>query len=277
MDITEREVSAAWDRNAPLWTERVRAGADLYREAFNNPCFLQFVPDFAGLDVIDLGCGEGTNTRLFARRGARMTGVDLSAAMIDAARTHEEREPLGIDYCVASFTSLIGFTDDRYDAAVSTMAMMDCPDFAAAAREAYRVVKPGGRFVFNVLHPCFITPALRWIQDDGGRVQALAVGGYFLAEPFVEYWRFTKGPEAEQYPKFEVPRFPRRLETYINSLVEAGFRIVRMHEPRPSLAMVAEYPWLARWREHAAIFLYFAAEKPGSTAAPSRTLAGKDA
>ena len=71
--------------------------------------------------------------------------------------------------------------------------------------------------------------------------------------------------------------FPRRLETYINSLVEAGFRIVRMQEPRPSLAMVAEYSWLARWREHAAIFLYFAAEKPGSTAAPSRTLAGKDA
>jgi hypothetical protein len=56
---------------------------------------------------------------------------------------------------------------------------------------------------------------------------------------------------------------------HVNGLVEAGFRIARIHEPRPTAAMAHPYPWLARWREHTAIFLYLAAEKPGS-AEPAR-------
>jgi 2-polyprenyl-3-methyl-5-hydroxy-6-metoxy-1,4-benzoquinol methylase len=267
MTVTDTDVTAAWDRNAPLWTERVRAGADLYREAFNNPSFLAFVPDLQGLDVIDLGCGEGSNTRLFARKGARMTGVDLSPVMIGLAREQEKREPLGIEFHATSFGDLSVFAENRFDAAISTMALMDCADFAAAARATYRVVKPGGVFAFSVLHPCFVTPRLRWIRDESGREQALAVGGYFDRESSVERWRFNKDPEADKFPEFEVPRFPRRLETYVNGLIEAGFRIARLQEPQPTDAMVATYPWLARWQRHAAIFLYVAAQKPAASAA----------
>jgi SAM-dependent methyltransferase len=260
--IDEAEVLAAWERNAPVWTDRVRAGADLFREAFNNPSFLAFLPDLTDKEVIDLGCGEGSNTRIFARRGGRMTGVDLSPTMIEAARELEEREHLGIAYHVTSFTDLSAFPDARFDAAVSTMALMDSPDFAGAAREAYRVLKPGVLFVFSVLHPCFITSGLRWIRDESGAEQALAIGGYFETESFVEHWRFSNDPDGERFPKFEVPGFPRQLETYINGVIEAGFQITKILEPRPTAAMSAIYPWLLRWRQHAAIFFYLAAEKP---------------
>jgi SAM-dependent methyltransferase len=265
MTMTENDVSAAWDRNARLWTERVRAGADLYREAFNNPSFVAFVPDLRGLAVIDLGCGEGTNTRLLARNGTRVTAVDLSPSMIALAREQERREPLGIEYRVGSFTDLSEFCDGCFDAAVSTMALMDSADFAAAARATYRVLKPEGFFVFSVLHPCFVTPRLRWIRDEGGREQALAVGDYFESKSSVEHWRFSKDPDAEKFPEFEVPRFPHRLETYVNGLIKAGFRITGLHEPQPTAAMVAKYPWLGRWQRHAAIFLYLAADKPAAS------------
>ena len=264
MPIDEDEVRQAWDRNAPLWTDRVRAGMDLYRDVFNNPCFLAALPDLAGRDVIDLGCGEGTNTRLIARRGARMTGIDLSPRMIAAARAEEQREPLGIVYEVASCTERTPFPDGRFDAAVSTMALMDSPDFPGAARETFRLLKPGAPFIFSVLHPCFITPSIRWLKDAERNDAELVVSRYFDESSFIERRRFSKDPEAERFDKFEVPRFPRRLETYVNGLIEAGFRITRLTEPRPTEEMAAAYPWLARWRDHAAIFLYVTAEKPGA-------------
>ena len=51
-------------------------------------------------DVLDAGCGEGYNTRILARGGARMTGVDLSERMIELAQAEERRAPLGIRYVV---------------------------------------------------------------------------------------------------------------------------------------------------------------------------------
>jgi SAM-dependent methyltransferase len=99
MALGEDEVAAAWDANAATWVAHVRAGYDLYRDLFTLPAFLAFLPDLGGLEVIDLGCGEGHNTRVLARRGARMTGVDLSARMIAAARASEAAAPLGIVYC----------------------------------------------------------------------------------------------------------------------------------------------------------------------------------
>ena len=89
MELGEDEIAAAWDANAATWTAHVRAGYDLYREVFTLPAFLAFIPDLGGLEVIDLGCGEGSNTRALARLGACMTGVDLAPRMIAAARAGE--------------------------------------------------------------------------------------------------------------------------------------------------------------------------------------------
>src|SRR5579872_5045033 len=99
-DDDEAEIAALWDRNAATWVHDVRAGRDRYREVWNNPAFLAFLPDLVGLEILDLGCGEGRNTRLFAEHGGRMTGIDLSPAMIEAARATESERPLGIRYAV---------------------------------------------------------------------------------------------------------------------------------------------------------------------------------
>ena len=261
MALGEDEVAAAWDANAATWVAHVRAGYDRYRELFTLPAFLAFVPDLAGLEVIDLGCGEGRNTRALARRGARMTGVDLSPEMIAAARASEAKEPLGIVYREGSFTRLDGCADMSFDAAVSTMALMDSPDFAAAARATYRVLRPGGGFWFSVLHPCFVTPGLQWLRDAAGNETGLTVAGYFSDQPYLEHWRFSKAPETSSAEPFRTPRFPRRLEDYVDGLCAAGFRITRIAEPRPTAAVCRAHPWFARWTRHAALILLIAATK----------------
>jgi SAM-dependent methyltransferase len=257
---TDAEVAQAWDQNSDLWVRHVRAGWDKLRETFNNPMFFAFAPELDGREIIDLGCGEGRNTREIARRGARVTGIDVSHKMIAAAQAMEASEPLGISYRVASFSRLDGCADGSFDLALSTMALMDGPDFAGAAREAYRVLRPGGGFYFSVLHPCFVTPRQKWVRNELGEEVGFEVGDYFIDEVHIDRWRFKAAPE-EDGALFAVPRFPHRMETYINGLCDAGFRITKMQEPRPTEDMVAAYPRLARFRRQIPIFVYFAAEK----------------
>jgi SAM-dependent methyltransferase len=263
--LDEAAVAAAWDRNAATWTQEVRAGFDFYRELYTLPAFLDFVPSMTGQRIIDLGCGEGSNTRRFAKLGGMMTGVDLSAEMIRHARRKEEEEPLGIAYEVGSFNELSPFADGQFDCAVSTMALMDGPDLPAAMRATSRVLKPSGTLCFSVLHPCFITPAIRWLTDEEGSHLGLRVGRYFERSPFVEYWRFSRRPNATMLQPneepFEVPRFPRTLSDYINAVSEAGFRIVKIEEPRPSEEMARRYDWLNRWYQHAPLVLFILAVK----------------
>ncbi len=65
--IRESEVAAQWDRNAEVWADQVRKNFDIFRVHWNNPAFLEFIGDLNGKNVLDAGCGEGTNTRIFAR------------------------------------------------------------------------------------------------------------------------------------------------------------------------------------------------------------------
>jgi ubiquinone/menaquinone biosynthesis C-methylase UbiE len=158
--IDDREVAAAWDVNAPRWTAEVRAGHDRIHEVFTSPQFFEFIPDLSGLQVIDLGCGEGRYTRSLARRGAHLTGVDISPGMLERARQEESREPLGIRYQLDSSALLQSFAENSFDAAVSTMALMDTPDFPAVARQAFRVIRPGGGFYFRRAASMFHDPRL---------------------------------------------------------------------------------------------------------------------
>lgn len=261
--LSESDVAQQWNLNADLWTEQVRAGWDIYREHWNNPAFLPFVGDLAGKDVLDAGCGEGYNTRIFARRGGRMIGVDLSPRMIERAREEERREPLGIRYEVTSYSDLGAFADDSFDACVSTMALMDGPDFPGAMREIRRVMKPGAPLCFSILHPCFATKGLGWLNDAGGHPVKFTVADYFDDTPWVDRWKFGHAPNAAQVENFRVPRFDRTLSHYLNALLDAGLVFERIDEPRASEDACRRFPALQRWRDHIPLYLHVRARKHG--------------
>ena len=260
--IRESEVAAQWDRNADVWAEQVRNRWDIFREHWNNPAFLEFAGDLSGKTVLDAGCGEGHNTRMFARRGAQITGVDLSAKMIEFARAEELREPLGIGYERASFTDLANFSANSFDAVISTMALMDGPDFPAAMREFVRVLRPGGTLAYSILHPCFTTKGFGWVRDDSGRAIKFTVADYFNDEAWVERWKFAYAPNASQVEAFSVPRFDRTLAYYINSVLAAGLRLEEIREPRaPESACALNSVAFQKFRDHIPLFLYVRASK----------------
>ena len=241
--MDEKTVADYWDRNAPAWIEMSRAGYDRCRDLFNGLQFHELLGDVSGLSGLDVGCGEGHNTRLAARAGARMTAVDVSRVFLDAARATEQAEPLGIDYREGSAMDL-PFADDQFDFVMSTMCFQDVPDPLEAIRQAARVVRPGGFVQFSMTHPCFQTPKWEWVRDAAGRREALLVGEYFARKDHVDTWTFGAAP-AEMRAKhrpFEVPYFPRTLSDILNTTIQAGLCIECIAEPTPTDEVLAEHP-----------------------------------
>jgi ubiquinone/menaquinone biosynthesis C-methylase UbiE len=253
--MEDEEVGRHWEENAEAWTVLSRKGYDVYRDALNTPAFLALLPDVAGRSGIDIGCGEGHNTRLVAQRGAKMCAVDIARTFIRFAEEEDARAPLGIEYRVASATSL-PYADGRFDFAIATMSLMDVSDLAGALKETHRVLAPGGFFQFSILHPCFVPDHRKEVRDASGRSIAVTIAGYFDSVPGdIETWSFSAAPEEERsrFPPFRIPRFHRTLSVWVNALLRAGFAIEAIEEPRPSVETIARFPRL----DHAGIAPFF--------------------
>jgi SAM-dependent methyltransferase len=235
-----------WDENAEVWTKLSRMGVNIYRDDFNTPAFLSILPEIKGLAGLDIGCGEGTDTRLLAKLGAVMTGLDVSKRFIRYAREEEAREPLGIRYEDASAWH-IPFPEDSFDFITATMALMDIPQPERAIKEAHRVLKPDGFFQFSITHPCFDTPHKKWVDDQNGKHIAMEVGDYFNGiDGVVEEWifGFTPNDLKGELRKFRIPRFTRTLSWWLNALIDAGFIIEHVLEPTATDDTIRRFPHL---------------------------------
>lgn len=266
MTMTRTEAAACWEANAETWTRHARAGLDVYRDRVNTPAFLAMLPPIAGLHGLDVGCGEGGNTRELARRGARMTALDMSPTFLRHAREAEIAEPLGIEYVHAD-AACPPFTDEAFDFATAFMSLMDMPDQAAALAEAFRVLRPGGFLQFSILHPCFVPPHRRVLREaDGTTVRAIEVGGYFdVIDGRVDRWWFGAASQEERarVPPFQEPRFHRTLSAWINLVVAGGFMVERLGEPYADEATAAAVPAVADTRV-APLFLHVRGRKPAA-------------
>jgi ubiquinone/menaquinone biosynthesis C-methylase UbiE len=248
--LDDRQVGRYWEQNAETWTKLARMGMDVTRDHVNTPAFLSILPDITGLRGLDIGCGEGHNTRILASLGARMTGIDISKTFISHAHKKESEKPLGIHYEIANAVEL-HFPDNSFEFAASFMALMDMAEPQGAISEAQRVIKPGGFFQFSIIHPCFGSPPSKWIDDEKGRHIARQCWDYFK-EGFltIEKWIFYKTPPElkARLGKFQVPRFHFTLASWMNMLIEAEFVIEHLHEPSASDEVLERLPEFADTR-----------------------------
>ena len=248
--MNTREVGRYWESNARAWTTLSRQGWDVYRDALNTPSFLTLLPEIADRSGLDIGCGEGHNTRLLAARGARMVAIDLVPAFIEYAREAEHENPLGIHYTVASGEAL-PFGPERFDFTTAFMSLMDMPGPQEVLREAWRVLRFGGFLQFSITHPCFFPPHRRQLRNERGQPCAVELGRYFdRTNGEIDRWTFSAAPPETRrlYPPFEIPRFHRTLSEWLNAVVDVGFTIERIAEPQADKETAQRIPHIADTR-----------------------------
>ena len=240
------DTRAIWNANAPAWTELSRAGYDVCRDLVNTPAFLAMLPPVEGQTCLDLGCGEGHNTRLLARRGARVVALDIAESFIEAAAGQDRR---GIRYLIGD-GAVLPLRAARFDAVTAFMSLMDISDPERTLREIARVLRPGGFTQFSVTHPAATTPVRRWVNDDSGERQALAIGDYFREGPVTEKWIFGAAPAQvrDRHRPFTITYTRRTLAGWLSAVLAAGLAIEAIAEPYADEETARAHPEVADTR-----------------------------
>ncbi|MEX0285806.1 MAG: class I SAM-dependent methyltransferase [Paracoccaceae bacterium] len=135
----------AWAMDAPTWGNWQLPEAEL-----------QLLPeDMTGLDAVELGCGTGYVSAWMRRRGARVTGIDVSSGQLATARRLADQHHLDVTFLEGDAEAL-DFADASMDFAISEYGAAIWCDPDVWLREAWRVLRPGGRLVFLGSHPMTI-------------------------------------------------------------------------------------------------------------------------
>ncbi len=174
--------------------------------------------------VLDLASGQGVVARALADRGAAVVAIDASASLVSAARERDERR--GVEHRVGDARRLAELVPAAsFDAAVCILALANMSPLAPIFAGVAHALRPGGRFVAVVMHPCFRVPrASAWGWDEERKSQYRRVDRY-LSTAKVDI-RVHPGAD----PGRTVPAHHRPLEAYVNGLGAAGLVVDRLEE-----------------------------------------------
>jgi SAM-dependent methyltransferase len=171
----------------------------------------------SGRRVLEVGAGAAQCSRWLAAQGADVVATDVSASMLAAAAAIDAELGVSVPTVVADARAL-PFPDGTFDTVFTAFgAIPFVPDPAAVHREAVRVLRPGGRWVFAVTHP------VRWaFPDDPSERGLTATRSYFDRTPYVEVETDGTLGYAEHH---------RTMGDHVADLTSAGLALERFVEP----------------------------------------------
>jgi len=226
-----RETREIWDRKAEHWDAQMGEG-NAFQLGLVGPAAERLLAIRPGETVADIGCGNGVFARRLAQLGAFVVASDFSPRFIERAQARTTEHAERIDYRVVDATDeaqLLALGEGRFDAAVCNMALMDMTTIAPLLRALPRLLKPDGRFVFAVPHPCFNNNDMRMVLEQEERDGVLAERH---AVQLSNYLRLPAGKGAGM-PGEPAPHyyFHRPLSELFGACFAAGLVMDGMEEP----------------------------------------------
>ena len=199
--------------------------------AVDQPAMHSLLPPLADKRVLDLGCGFGKMCRYAIDEGAAsVVGVDISTKMLAKAR--EDTADARISYVQSALEDL-KFAPATFDVVVSSLALHYVEDYDSICANVKSWLVNGGAFVFSVEHPM---------------VTAYPVGEYLAGKDEGQHWAIDNykfdGIRHTQWIAPDVIKYHRSVETYVNTLIDKGFTIVRLLEPEATADAIRERPEL---------------------------------
>ncbi len=225
------ETRSIWNQIANFWDDRMRDGNDFQR-ILVGPASERLLNLQPGENVLEIGCGNGVFARRMAQLGASIVATDFSTQLLERAQARTTEHTDLIEYRLVDAThedEIVALGLKRFDAVVSNMAIMDMSEIDPLMRGVRQVLKPGGRFVFSLMHPCFNNMGTTLCveeSDNNGEISTT----YSIKIARYLHLTYQKGvgmigqPTPQYY-------FHRPLHALFNSCFRAGFAIDGLEEP----------------------------------------------
>lgn len=176
----------------------------------DRPAVQSLLPEVAGRDVLDAGCGPGHYAAWLARRGARVVAIDVTPEMVALARAHVAG--LAVEVREADIERPLPLADAGFDVVVCPLVLDYVRDLGPTFRELRRVARAGATLALSMGHPM---QEWAWFGD----------GIYYDVEAVAMHWKGF----GEPHPL--VRSYRRPLAAILNPLIAAGWRLDRVLEP----------------------------------------------
>ena len=227
--ITLKKIANEWDRNAILRCRQLHSGTDISHDRVLVPTILRLAGNLQRRYVLDVGCGCGCLSSAASARGGRVLAIDISAKMIAEAEK-EFGSTANLQFKTLSVENLARSHKCRFDMCLANMSIITMPDLDRALSSISTVLRPAGRLVFSIAHPCFWN---LYRKDE-----PLGTFDYWSCHPVSAPFRIS----LDQRPlPSRTTYLHRPITEYVRSLRDAGFGIESIVEPRAPRAAPSDY------------------------------------
>lgn len=218
--------STSWEAVAHWYNGWVGEEGSKHHRRLALPAVLDLLQVQPGEKILDLGAGQGVLAPLIAEAGAQYTGVEASPQLLRYARQQHGKAGNFLLGNACQLATVRGLHEGEFDAVVFLLSIQDMNPLEGALESAAWALRPGGRVVLLMTHPCFRIPRQSgWGWDENRRLQYRRVDHYLtpLAVPMKTYTTPEGGESATR-------SFHRPLEDYINGLSRCGLYLNQIKE-----------------------------------------------
>lgn len=254
---TDKNTIKSYDDNAEAWAKRQRTKKAKSYVHLERPAMTAQLPDLSGKAVLCLGCGSGEECQKLKEMGAaRVLGTDVSKGLIEQAKyafPEVEFEVMDMDR--------ISLPPESFDFIYSSLALHYLPSWKGVLAGAWKVLKPGGEFLFSTHHPIrfasetskkgeITTSNLGFdLSDDEKNIKVH--GDYLNSHSIQDQW----------FDKIKVTYYHRPFSETINEILTAGWQIEKIIEPKPTESSAKLHPGFYTINQKIPLFIIYKLRK----------------
>lgn len=224
-----KEVKKWWESASKNYQEQSKIPIDIhYGPGSPNEKHLKLLGNLKGKQVLEIGCGGAQCGIAIAKKGARVTGIDISVEQLKFAENLAKKNKVNIKLMRGTYQDLSRIDSNSKNIVFSAFALHYSPDIKKVFKQVYRVLKKGGIFVFSLDHPFYkiVSPKNLKLKQSYFKTGKIEVVFADKTKKFVMY--------------------DHTFSELFNPLIEAGFKVEKIIEP-DSRKKYSYDPWYGLW------------------------------